>query len=198
MGRGGGPGAPKGNQFWKLRAKHGRDLLFFDAELLREAAYEYFAWCDENPLYTAEQTSGKGKPIIIPAKDEDDDDTIIMPEPLTYIPEKRPYTRVGFCHYVKCSESWLWAFKEAAKRRNEKDILDVIDEILNIIDRDQQEGSLRGHYNANLTARLQGIADTSKQEVKAEITDKTPDPMDNLTFEQLYELKYGRKPNTGD
>ena len=42
--------APKGNQFWKLRSKHGRDKLFTTPELLWEAACEYFEWIDENPL----------------------------------------------------------------------------------------------------------------------------------------------------
>ena len=41
--------APKGNQFWMLRSKHGRDKLFATPEALWEAACEYFQWCDENP-----------------------------------------------------------------------------------------------------------------------------------------------------
>ena len=39
--------APKGNQFWMLRSKHGRDKLFATPEALWEAACEYFQWCDE-------------------------------------------------------------------------------------------------------------------------------------------------------
>ena len=42
-------GAPKGNQFWKLRSKHGRDKLFTTPELLWQAACEYFEWCENNP-----------------------------------------------------------------------------------------------------------------------------------------------------
>ena len=41
--------APKGNQFWKLRSKHGRDKLFATPDLLWEAACEYFAYCDKHP-----------------------------------------------------------------------------------------------------------------------------------------------------
>ena len=44
--------APKGNQFWMLRSKHGRDKLFATPEALWEAACEYFQWCDENPWTT--------------------------------------------------------------------------------------------------------------------------------------------------
>ena len=41
--------APKGNQFWKLHSKHGRDTLFSTPDLMWEAACEYFQWCDDNP-----------------------------------------------------------------------------------------------------------------------------------------------------
>jgi hypothetical protein len=39
-------GAPKGNEFWKLRSKHGRDKLFATPELFWQAALEYFQWND--------------------------------------------------------------------------------------------------------------------------------------------------------
>jgi hypothetical protein len=42
--------APAGNQFWKLRSKHGRDKIFTSPNLLWEAACEYFEWCEEHPL----------------------------------------------------------------------------------------------------------------------------------------------------
>lgn len=37
-----------GNQFWKLRSKHGRDKLFATSKLMWDAACEYFQWCDDN------------------------------------------------------------------------------------------------------------------------------------------------------
>jgi len=43
--------APEGNQFWKLRTKHGPDVLFAEAYKLREACIEYFEWTEDNPLY---------------------------------------------------------------------------------------------------------------------------------------------------
>lgn len=187
MGKG---GAPPGNQFWKVRAKHGRDILFFDAELLREAAQEYFEWCDKNPLYKVEQTTGKQKPVY----DEESGEWVVTP-PLTWIPEQRPYTVVGFCRFVDCSESWLRDFRRRAAARGEDDFSAVINWIYNTINAHQQEGALQGMYNANLTARLQGIADTSKQEIKAEITDKTEDPFKKMTYAELYELRHGKKPD---
>lgn len=46
--------APRGNQFWKLRSKHGRDRLFETPDLLWEAATEYFNWVDAHPWYKVE------------------------------------------------------------------------------------------------------------------------------------------------
>lgn len=42
--------APKGNRFWEKRAKHGRDKIFTDPNILWESACEYFEWCEANPL----------------------------------------------------------------------------------------------------------------------------------------------------
>src|SRR5690606_112181 len=39
--------APIGNQFWKLRSKHGRDLIFSSPEVLWEACVEYFEATDQ-------------------------------------------------------------------------------------------------------------------------------------------------------
>ena len=39
-------GAPKNNQFWKLRSKHGRDKIFKTPKILWEAACDYFEWCE--------------------------------------------------------------------------------------------------------------------------------------------------------
>ncbi len=45
--------ATKGNQFWKARAKHGRDKIFKTPELMLEAAFDYFKWVEDNPLTKA-------------------------------------------------------------------------------------------------------------------------------------------------
>jgi len=39
--------ATKGNQWWKLRAKHGRDKIFKTPALLWEACVEYFEATDK-------------------------------------------------------------------------------------------------------------------------------------------------------
>lgn len=42
--------APQGNQFWKVRSKHGRNRIIESPEILEEAANEYFQWCVDNPI----------------------------------------------------------------------------------------------------------------------------------------------------
>lgn len=47
-------GFEPGNQFWKQRSKHGRDVIFSDPLKLWDSACEYFEWCDSNPLKSYE------------------------------------------------------------------------------------------------------------------------------------------------
>lgn len=42
--------ATKGNRFWEVRSKHGRDKIFSDPEVLWKACVEYFEWTEDNPL----------------------------------------------------------------------------------------------------------------------------------------------------
>ncbi len=143
-------GAPKGNQFWKLRSKHGRDKLFASPELLLESAFEYFEWCDENP-WIALKTSSSEKGIFTEEK-----------------PTQRPYSKMGWYVYIGCSDSWLKEFKKTAT----EDFLLVIKEIENIIDTNQWEGASVGAFNANIIARTLGL----KERVDNTTDDK---PIDN-------------------
>ena len=81
--------AQKGNKFWELRSKHGRDKLFASPKLLWVAACEYFKWCDENPLqeqklFAYQGSIEKGNANLM-----------------------RAYTMSGLCLYLKCSESYF-------------------------------------------------------------------------------------------
>lgn len=52
--------APKGNAFWKARAKHGRDKVFSDPNVLWEACCEYFQWVEKNPLWESKAFAYQG------------------------------------------------------------------------------------------------------------------------------------------
>lgn len=138
--------APIGNQFWKLRSKHGRDKLFATPDLLWEAACEYFEWCDSNPwMYTKTKTR------------ENNNET-------EETPTQRPYTLSGLCLYCDCSQSFWRKFKS----ENHEDFFSVIMRIEEVIETQQFEGAMVGAFNANIIARKLGLSD--KQETTSETT----------------------------
>lgn len=132
--------APKGNKFWELRSKHGRDKLFASSELLWQAACEYFQWCEDNPI---EAEDNKGTKNVNKVK---------------FV---RPYTKEGLYLYLDVSPHWLDNFKKAAS----EDFLYIICKIEMTIRRQKLEGSIVGIYNANIIARELGLTENINQNV---------------------------------
>ncbi len=146
--------APVGNQFWKLRAKHGRDKLFATPELLWDAACEYFQWCEDNPLYEMRGFAYRG---VVTKED---------------FPKMRAMTLSQLCFYLNCSESYFRAFKSlrSALKDEEltqidKDFLTVIREIETIIYNQKFQGASADLLNANIIARDLGLTDRSETKV---------------------------------
>lgn len=125
--------APKGNQFWKLRSKHGRDVIFKTPELLWEAACEYFEATDARK-WVKKDWVGK-------------DATEVSRETET------PYTLSGLCLYLDCSREWWNKFKN----ENREDFLQVVTRIDQIIYTQKFEGASVGAFNANIIARDLGL-----------------------------------------
>lgn len=139
---------PHGNQFWKQRAKHGRDKLFETPELLWEAACEYFEWCDNNPLI---EIDFKGKDA---QKVE--------------LPKMRPYTLHGLALYINASTSY---WREFRKNKNlSSDFLSVINKVEEIIYNQKFSGAAAGFLNPNIIARDLGLVDKKENEVKGSLT----------------------------
>jgi hypothetical protein len=147
--------APKGNQFWKLRSKHGRDKLFETPELLWEAATEYFNWVDGHPWYKVEAV-----------KSGDNCGDLIK------IPLARPYTLSGFQLYIGASDTFWRKFKAD----DHKDFVTVISEIEKAIYTQKFEGAAVGAFNANIIARDLGLTEKSVQELthKGVVVNFTP------------------------
>jgi len=143
--------ATPGNQFWKQRAKHGRDKLFSTPELLWDAACEYFQWCDENPLYERKAFAFQG---MITTED---------------LPKMRAYTMEGLCLFLDCSESYFRSFK-SQERENKQDFITVIERIEKTIYNQKFTGAAADLLNANIISRDLGLAD--KQEVDAKVETK--------------------------
>lgn len=128
------------NQLWKLRSKHGRDKLFATPELLREAAGEYFEYCDTTPVLKEDYVGGFATRVLRQ-----------MP---------RPYTLAGLCIYVGASRHWWNEFRKHAT----PDFLEVIHEIEEMIWNQKFEGATAGVFNANIISRDLGLVD--KTDVK--------------------------------
>jgi len=145
--------APKGNKFWQLRSKHGRDKLFASAGLLWAAACEYFQWCDKHPWLKSEQ-------VKVPAKAVKDEETgkYIFPPAIVELPTARPYTLHGLCNYLDCNTGYFRTFKRQLKD-TDKDFSAVITRIEETIYQQKFEGAAVGAFNANIIARDLGLVD---------------------------------------
>lgn len=132
--------APKGNQFWKQRSKHGRDKLFDTPSLLWEAACEYFEWCDSNPLKEEKLFSSQGE--------------ILKGE----ISLMRPYTIQGLCLFLGCNAKYLNHF-ESNLKESDQDFSNIVTRIREVIYNQKFEGAATGLLNPNIIARDLGLVD---------------------------------------
>lgn len=150
-----------GNEFWKLRSKHGRKLLFESPELMWEAACEYFTWCDNNPLKESKLVNHKGKMV------------------LRDVPKLRAYTLSGLCLYLGCSEKYFTDFKYTQKNKEgKKDFIEVIETLQQVIYTQKFTGAACDLLNANLISRDLGLADQKKHTVD----DRRKDVADMFPF----------------
>ena len=140
------------------QVKHagGRPPKFKTPEELEAKAEEYFKWCDANPIRIykrkdagANQTAKSGSGV----KSQEGEAFA-----------NRPYTLDGLCLHLGISD---WSAFKVSECYQTPEFLGVI-RALEMRVRDQQvSGAMVGVYNSNLTARLNGIADT--QNVNANI-----------------------------
>lgn len=140
--------APKGNNFWELRSKHGRDKLFGSPKIMWQAACEYFAWCVNNPLIEIDYRSGKK----------------------IQLPKMRPFTLHGLCHYLNCNSAYFRSFK-SQERALKEDFITVIADIEETIYNQKFTGAAVGFLNANIISRDLGLSD------RQELTGKNGEPL---------------------
>lgn len=150
--------APIGNQFWKLRSKHGRDKLFATPQLMWEACQEYFQWCDDNPLPEA---------TIQKRKISRDEEVIEMHN----LPKMRAYTMQGLCLYLDCNTMYFNQFEKELKGKNDKlskDFSLIVTRVRETIFNQKFTGAASGFFNSSIIARDLGLADKSETTIKAE------------------------------
>jgi hypothetical protein len=144
-----------GNEWWKLRAKHGRDKLFATPELLWEAACEYFNYVDARPFKKVDFKGGFAKRVEIPLQ--------------------RPYTIQGLCLYLDCGVEYFRCFKRDLKIDDPQraDFLRVVAQIEETIYAQKFEGASAGIFSSNIIARDLGLADKQDIDTKVAIQQVT-------------------------
>lgn len=147
--------APKGNQFWKARTKHGRDKLFASADVLWSACCEYFDWVEKHPLWEAKPFHHQG--VIVTAK----------------VAKMRAMTLDGLCIFLDVDR------KTWSNWRDDQDFLPVITRVEAVI-RDQKfSGAAADLLNANIIARDLGLKDG--QDLTSSDGSMTPKPALDLS-----------------
>lgn len=136
--------ATKGNQWWKLRTKHGRDKLFADPQLLWAEAVRYFEATDERKWVKKDWVGKDG--------DEVERET------------ETPYTKSGLCLFLDCD----WRTIEALKKDDNKDFLHIVTRIEQVIYTQKLEGAAVGAFNASIIARDLGLAEKTDATTKNE------------------------------
>lgn len=129
--------APKGNEYYLLRSKDGRDALYSPQELL-DKANEYFQWVLDNPLKEEQLFHYQGEVIKAEAN------------------KIRAFTIQGLCNYLEI------ALQTFLNYEAKKDYIDVTTRIRGIIENQQFEGAASGFFNANIIARKLGLADKNE------------------------------------
>lgn len=138
-------GAPKGNRFWELRSKHGRDKIFTTPEVMWEAAVEYFNWCEDNPL------------IEIDFRGKDNAEV--------ELPKMRAFTLNGLCLFLGVNTVYFNDFADGLKGKTDqitKDFSEVITRIRDTIYTQKFTGAASGFLNANIIARDLGLKDNKE------------------------------------
>lgn len=155
--------APKGNKFWMARSSHGRKPIFPNPEALWEAACEYFAWAEENPLYEAKVCSYQGV------------------NTLEQLPKMRAMTTTALCIFLDID------FTTWKDYQSKEDFSQVTTRIEEIIYNQKFSGASADLLNANIIARDLGLRDG--QDVKHSGTVELKSLPDDHLDAKLEELK---------
>lgn len=160
--------APKGNDFWKQRARHGREKIFSTPDELWDAACEYFQWAIDNPLNQAE-----------PIKSGELAGTCMSVEKM------RPFSISGMLIFFGTSNGYWRKFR--AEQKDNDEFFTVIQKIEAVIWTQKFEGAATGLLQPNIIAMELGLKQrtdvtTDDEKIGAGID------LSKLSYEQLIQL----------
>lgn len=137
--------AKKGNKWWKLRSKHGRDKIFQTPEILLDACMEYFEVTNARKWNRVDFKGNDIKKVLIPT------DT--------------PFTISGLCIFLGVNTKYFNDFKKSINGKNDnasEGFSEVITRVEDIIYTQKFEGAAVGAFSHVIIARDLGLTD--KQE----------------------------------
>lgn len=137
----------EGNQFWKMRTRHGRKKIFSSPEELWKICCEYFEYTDTRRWMKVDYRGKDAERVEIPTS--------------------APYTLKGLRLFLGGIDEQTWI--NYRTKENYKEFHAIVQQIEDIIYVQKFEGSAVGAYNANIIARELGLAD--KIESKNENSD---------------------------
>jgi len=148
--------APTGNQFWKLRLKHGRNHKIETAQEIEENFEEYAKWIEETPLNEVDYRGKDATKVVLP--------------------KMRAMTKEHFA--LSCGLSG-WEKLEQYKKRGE-DFNEVITRIEKFIYYQKFSGAAAGFLNPNIIARDLQLRDSTDVTTGGE---KLSDPVIKLQID---------------
>lgn len=163
--------ATKGNQFWKARTKHGRNLIFESADKLWSCCEEYFEWVDKNPLYEIKVFHNAGNVTEVPVK------------------KVRAMTINGLCGFLNIGLQTWYDYKAR------EDFSEVCGRVESVIWCQKFEGAAASLLNPSIIARELGLSDkidashTNLLKPQADI--KSIDDLKGLSDDELRAIARG-------
>lgn len=165
-------GAPKGNEYWKRRSTHGREKIFTDPEVFKQACYEYFQSVDETPLFAVEQRRAAGSHIIPEGATPEERAALL--DPLIKIPRMVPYTIQGLCIFLDVNTRYFGQFETQigeellSPNKLSKEIVEefscTLMHVRDIIYQNKFNGTAAGFFNPAIMVRDKtlGLADSKE------------------------------------
>ena len=131
--------APKGNNYWQFRNKHGNDFKYTPEDFWSEAV-KYFDWISKS-VWNKKEAIKSGE----------------LAGTLIDIPTQTPMSIQSFCLFADISDETFANY--ISNEGNYKDFFGIATRIKGIIESNQFEGATVGAYNPNIIARKLGLVD---------------------------------------
>ena len=148
--------APKGNKYWMVRLKDGREKDYTPEELA-DAIEAYFDWCDNNPIDKVD--------VVKSGMDAGK---------LLYIPTVRPYLIEGLCDFLHIS---IQTFYNYEKAKGYEDYFEVTAYARNRVFTQNLTYGYTGAFDSALVARKLGLAERKELNGSIGIASLTSDEL---------------------